>query len=215
MEPSQTPSFKNIVGELLRRHRHGIFAVRSKTGSVEVKTTGQWGPQVGLASLIQHRVCSDYSSRSKDGVAAPATAPASIESAALPELELATTDHLIERLRHFPEQWILGLARPARVGDGLVPIVAAKGSTLICAGMAAVIAHFLCEEDREYYRNKHHSLQDPLNEPLGWLSVIHDLIASERMDQTWMLGFTRGLEFSWLARGDEANDDTPATGDAV
>jgi len=83
-----------------------------------------------------------------------------------------------------------------------VPTVATKGSTLVCAGLAAVIAHSLCLEDRQLYRDRDHSLQDRLHEPCGWLSVIHELIASEKTDQTWMLGLTRGLEFSWLARGD-------------
>jgi len=202
METSPAPSLKNIVGELLRRHRHGICAVRQKSGSVEFKTTGQWGPKVGLASLIQHQVCSGYLSKSQDHLAATVTPTGQAEAAPVPDLELATTDQLVEQMRQFPEQWILGLARPARVGDGLVPFVATKGSTLICAGLAAVMAHSLCLEDRQRIRDKPHSKQDPLDETRGWLSMIHDLINSEKTDQTWMLGLTRGLEFSWLARGD-------------
>lgn len=215
METPVTPSFKNLVGELFRRHRHGICAVRLKSGSVEFKTTGQWGPKVGLASLIQHRVCSDWSSRSKDGVVATVTAPGPIEPAALPELELATTEQLIERMRQHSEQWILGLVKLERVGDGLIPIVATKGSTLICAGLAAILAHSLYLEDRQRYRDKQHTVQDQLDEPRGWLSVIHELIVSEKTDQTSMLGLTRGLEFSWLARGDMAKDEDPATGEGV
>lgn len=215
METPSAPSFKNIVGELLRRHRHGICAVRLKSGTVEFKTTGQWGPKVGLASMIQHQVCSGHLSKTQDHVTVMATPTGQSESALMPDLELATTDELVEQMRHFPEQWILGLARPARVGDGLVPFVATKGSTLICAGLAAVMSHSLCLEDRQRARNKHHTRQDPLDETRGWLSMIRDLINSEKTDQTWMLGLTRGLEFSWLARVGQGNGEDSSTGDAV
>ena len=194
MEKLETPTFKHIVGELFRRHRHGICAIRTESGDVRFKTTGLWGAKLGLASLIQHKVCSGQARPPKGSV--PATEPLELH-----DLELAATDHLIELLHGLAEEWILGLAREEKLGGRLVTTVASSGPGLICAGLAAAVAHSLCHEDRERHREKH-PLEEP-DEPRCWLTVIHEMIMADKTDQAWMLGLARGFEFSWFARGDE------------
>lgn len=193
MEKLEALSFRDIVGELLRRHQHGICAFRADCGEVRYITTGRLGAKLGLTSLIQHRLCTGE-------LRTPTGPVASTETMALHDLELVATDHLIELLRGFAEDWILGLAREARMGDRLVPTVACKGSALTCVGLAAMVAHLLCHQHRERHRESYPV--DSPDEPLCWLTKIHDMVSSDPKDQTWMLGLARAFEFSLFARGE-------------